>query len=73
MNINDIEDKYNIEGIAETIIEEMKEHGNDADTFDDYWYRIGLNLKSRGFDQSEVKILEGLVQKRVEIFFNDPM
>jgi hypothetical protein len=67
MNINDVEDKYNVEGIAETIIEEMKEHGNGADDFDDYWYQIGLSLNSRGFARSEVKTLEGLVQKKVEI------
>jgi len=71
MTISDIEDKFNINGIAETIIEEMKEHENDADSFDDYWHQIGLNLNSRGFDRSEIKILEGLVQKRVEELLND--
>jgi len=71
MNVNEVEDKFNVEGIAETIIEEMKEHGNDADTFDDYWHQIGLNLNSRGYDRSEVKILEGLVQKKVEALLGD--
>ena len=70
MNIADVEDKFNIEGIAETIIEEMREHGNDPDVFDDYWHQIGLNLNSRGYERSELKILEGLVQKKVEELFD---
>lgn len=42
MNINTVEDKYNVEGIAETIIEDMKEHGNSADSFDELasdWFK----------------------------------
>jgi len=71
MNVSSVEDKFNVEGIAESIIAEMKEHGNGPDTFDDYWHRIGLDLNSRGFDRAEVKILEGLVQKRVEEILDD--
>lgn len=35
------------------------------------WHQIGLNLNSRGFDRAEIKILEGLVQKKVETLLND--
>ena len=61
-----VEDKFNVEGIADQVFEEMKEDGEGFDLFDHYWRRIGLNLMSRGFEQSEIAILEGLVMKKVE-------
>lgn len=65
-----IEERYDIPKIAGDIVEEMKEHQNDVDTFDDYWHQIGLSLMSRGFDRAEIKVLEGLVQKKVEEIFD---
>ena len=70
MNTNDIEERYDIPKIAGDIVKEMKEDENDADAFDDYWHQIGLALMSRGFDGAEIKVLEGLVQKKVEELFN---
>ena len=65
-----VEDKFNVEGIADQVFEEMKEDGEGFDLFDHYWRRIGLNLMSRGFEQSEITILEGLVMKKVEKMFD---
>jgi len=64
-----VEEKFNIEGIAEQMFKEMKEDGEDFDLFDHYWNRIEMNLLSRGYKKSEVKILGGLVMEKVEKMF----
>jgi hypothetical protein len=61
-----VEDKFNVEGIAEQLFQEMKDDGEDFSMFDHYWHRIQLNLLSRGYIKSEVTILEGLVMEDVE-------
>lgn len=70
MKVQDVSEKFNIDGIASQIFEEMKEHGNEIDSFDDYWNEIRLMLGSRGHRRSELSILEGLVEKKVEDFFD---
>jgi hypothetical protein len=69
--LRDIEDSYDIKNISEDMFNEMREEKEDFDTFDFYWRRISLGLISRGFDTAEVKVLEGLVQKRVEELFDN--
>ena len=64
-----VEDKFNIEGIAEQMFQELKEDGEGFDLFDHYWSRIEMNLLSRGYKNSEVKILGGLVMGKVEELF----
>ena len=39
-----VEDKFNIEGIAEQMFQEMKEDGEGFDLFDHYWNRIEMNF-----------------------------
>ena len=65
-----VEEKFNVEGISNQVFEEMKDDGEGFDSFDDYWHRIKLNLRSRGFEQWEVTVLEGLVMKKVEEMFD---
>ena len=43
-----VEEKFNIEGIANQVFQEMKGDGNKFDSFDDYWHRIRMSLQSRG-------------------------
>lgn len=65
-----VEEKFNVEGIANQVFEEMKDDGEGFDSFDDYWHRIKLNLLSRGFEKWEITVLEGLVMKKVEEVFD---
>jgi hypothetical protein len=65
-----VEEKFNIEGIAEQMFQEMKGDGEGFDLFDHYWNRTEMNLLSRGYKQSEVKILGGLVMEKVEELFD---
>jgi hypothetical protein len=64
-----VEEKFNIEGIAEQIYQEMKEDGEGFEEIDYYWNRVEMNLHSRGYKESEVKILGGLVMDKVEELF----
>ena len=64
-----VEEKFNVEGIAEQMFQEMKDDGEQFDMFDHYWNRIHMNLLSRGYKKSEVTILEGLVMEKVEEMF----
>jgi hypothetical protein len=64
-----VEDRFNVEGIAEQMFQEMKEDGEGFGLFDHYWNRIEMNLLSRGYKKSEVKILGGLVMEKVEELF----
>jgi hypothetical protein len=64
-----VEEKFNIEGIAEQMFQEMKDDGEGFDLFDHYWNRTEMNLLSRGYEKSEVKILGGLVMNKVEGLF----
>jgi hypothetical protein len=64
-----VEEKFNIEGIANQVFKEMRDDGNKFDSFDDYWHRIRMSLQSRVVEASEVAILEGLVMKNVEKMF----
>jgi len=64
-----VEDKFNIEGIAEQMFQEMKDDGEGFDLFDHYWHRTKSNLLSRGYMKSEVTVLEGLVMEKVEKMF----
>ena len=64
-----VEEKFNIEGIAEQMFQEMKDDGEGFDLFDHYWNRIEINLLSRGYKNSEVKILGGLVMEKVQETF----
>ncbi len=66
-----VEEKFNIEGIADDIFGEMKEDGENFGLFDHYWRRIRMNLLSRGFEKSEVTVLEGLVMEKVEGMFHE--
>ena len=63
MNTENIEDKYNIYGIARRMIDEMNEHGLDIDTFDDFWPPIMHSLRSRSVEDSDISIIKGLVYK----------
>ena len=64
-----VEEKFNIEGIANQVFKEIRGDGNKFDSFDDYWHRIRMSLQSRVVEASEVAILEGLVMKNVEKMF----
>jgi hypothetical protein len=64
-----VEGKFNIEGISEQMFQEMKDDVEEFDLFDHYWNRIEMNLLSRGYKKSEVKILGGLVMAKVEELF----
>ena len=70
MNTEIIEGKYNIDGIAQLIIDEMNEDGLDVDTFEDYWPQIMHSLRSRSVDASDISIIKGLVLKKVEQYFD---
>lgn len=64
-----VEDRFNVEGIANDVFQEMKEDGEGFDLFSHYWHRIKINLLSRGYEESDVAILQGLVMKNVEHLF----
>jgi len=64
-----VEDKFNIKGIAKQMFQKMKDDGEGFDLFDHYWNRTEMNLLSRGYKKSEVKILGGLVMEKVEEMF----
>jgi hypothetical protein len=64
-----VEDKFNVEGFANEVFQEMEGDGSEFNSFDDYWHRLRTSLQDRGFEESEVAILEGLVMKKVEEMF----
>ena len=70
METDNIEDKFNIDGIAQLMIDDMNEDGLSIDTFEDYWPPIMHSLRSRSIEASDISIIKGLVHKKVEQYFN---
>jgi hypothetical protein len=64
-----IEDKYNINGIAQLMIDDMNEYKLDIDTFEDFWPPIMHSLRSRSVESPDISIIKGLVYKKVEQYF----
>jgi len=64
-----IEEKYNIEAMAKNIYDEMTEHGNETDAFEDYWIPVMQMFRMKGIKDSEMLQAKGAVLEKLEEMF----
>ena len=64
-----IEEKYNIEAMAKDIYDEMKEHGNETDAFEDYWLPVMQMFRMKDIKNSEMEQAKEAVLEKLEEMF----
>ena len=64
-----IEEKYNIEAMAKNIYDEMREHGNETDAFEDYWFPVMQSFRTKGIKNSEMEQAKEAVLEKLEEMF----